>query len=42
MTEVPEFDNLRAVGMAVRLALHIRGLPAVNFETLKLVANPLF
>lgn len=39
MTEVPEFDNLRVVGMAVRLALHIRGLPAVNFETLKLVAN---
>lgn len=39
MKEVPEFDNLRAIGMAVRLALHIRGLPAVNFETLKLVAT---
>jgi hypothetical protein len=39
MTEVPEFDNLRAIGMAVRLALHIRGLPAVNYETLRLVAN---
>jgi hypothetical protein len=39
MKEVPEFDNLRVVGMAVRLALHIRGLPAVNFETLKLVAT---
>jgi hypothetical protein len=39
MKEVPEFDNLRVIGMAVRLALHIRGLPAVNFETLKLVAN---
>jgi hypothetical protein len=39
MTEVPEFDNLRAIGMGVRLALHIRGLPAVNFETLRLVAN---
>jgi hypothetical protein len=39
MTEVPEFDELRVVGMAVRLALHIRGLPAINFLTLKLVAT---
>ena len=38
-TEVPEFDNLRSVGMAVRLALHIRGLPTVNFETLRMVAT---
>jgi hypothetical protein len=37
-TEVPEFDSLRAVGMAVRLALHIRGLPTVNYQTLRLVA----
>jgi hypothetical protein len=39
LAEVPEFENLRAIGMAVRLALHIRGLPAVNYETLRLVAN---
>src|ERR1035441_4948558 len=39
MKEVPEFDNLSVIGMAVRLALHVRGLPAVNYETLKLVAN---
>src|SRR5262245_35326719 len=39
LTEVPEFENLRAVGMAVRLALHIRGLPPVNYETLRLVAT---
>jgi hypothetical protein len=38
-TEVPEFDTLRAVGMAVRLALHIQGLPTLNYETLRLVAN---
>lgn len=38
LTEVPEFDNLRVVGMAVRLALHIRGLPSVNYQTLRLVA----
>lgn len=37
--EVPEFDTLRAVGMAVRLALHIQGLPALKYETLRLVAN---
>lgn len=39
MAEVPEFENLRMIGMAVRLALHIRGLAAVNYETLRLVAN---
>jgi hypothetical protein len=33
--EVPEFGNLREVGMAVRLALHIR---TIKFETLRLVA----
>lgn len=38
LTEVPEFDNLRAVGMAVRIALHIRGLPSINYQTLRLVA----
>jgi hypothetical protein len=39
LTEIPEFSNLRSVGMAVKLALHIRGLPLVNYDTLKLVAN---
>lgn len=38
-TEVPEFDLLSEIGMAVRLALHIRGLPAIRYETLRLVAN---
>lgn len=37
--EVPEFDTLRAVGMAVRLALHLQGLPALKYDTLRLVAN---
>lgn len=36
--EVPEFENLPLVGMGVRLALHIRGLPPVNYNTLRLVA----
>jgi len=39
LTDVPEFEQLQRIGMAVRLALHIRGLAAVNYETLKLVAN---
>lgn len=36
-TNVPEFDNVTLIGMAVRLALHIRGLPAISFEIVKLV-----
>lgn len=36
-TEVPEFDQLALVGMAVRLALHIRGLAAIPYEVVKLV-----
>ena len=36
-TEVPEFEQLLLVGMAVRLALHIRGLAAIPFDLLKLV-----
>ena len=38
-TEVPEFELLTELGMAVRLALHIRGLPIINYDTLRLVAN---
>ena len=41
-TEVPEFDQIPLVGMAVRLALHIRGLPAIPFEIVKLVASHYF
>jgi hypothetical protein len=39
LKEVPEFEALRSVGMAVRLALHIQGLPPVNYDTLRLVAT---
>ena len=38
-TEVPEFEQIVLVGMAVRLALHIRGLPTIPFETVKLVSS---
>ena len=37
--EVPEFETIPELGMATRLALHIRGLPLINYNTLKLVAN---
>lgn len=36
-TEVPEFEQLAFIGMAIRLALHIRGLPGIPFEIVKLV-----
>jgi len=37
-TEIPEFDSIPLLGMTVRLALHIQGLPLVDYETLRLVA----
>lgn len=36
--EVGEFEAVIELGMALRLALHIRGLPLLNYETVKLVA----
>ena len=35
---VPEFETIIEIGMAVRLALHIRGLPKISYDVLKLVA----
>ncbi|RON42943.1 hypothetical protein [Pseudomonas frederiksbergensis] len=37
--EVPRFESIPLIGMAVQLALHIRGLPLVEYERLKLVAS---
>jgi len=37
--EVPRFESIPEIGMAVQLALHIRGLPVIEYETLKLVAS---
>lgn len=39
--EVARFETIPEVGMAVQLALHIRGLPLVDYENLKLVASSL-
>lgn len=36
---VDDFEQLTLVGSAVRLALHIQGLPTIEFEKLKLVAS---
>lgn len=35
---VPEFETIVEIGMAIRLALHIRGLPIIPYEVMKLVA----
>ena len=37
-TSVSEFDELTKLGKAVRLALHLRGVPAVSYSLLKDVA----
>lgn len=36
---VDDFDQLTLIGSAVRLALHIQGLPTIEYEKLKLVAS---
>jgi hypothetical protein len=37
--EVPEFETIPELGMAVRLSLHIRGLALIDYQVLKMVAN---
>lgn len=37
-TSVPEFDLLTTLGKAVRLALHLRGVPAVSYSLIRNVA----
>lgn len=37
--EVPDFKLLTLIGMAVRLALNIRGLPIIQYNILQLVAS---
>jgi hypothetical protein len=37
--EVPRFERIPEIGMAVQLSLHIRGLPLVDYDRLKLVAS---
>lgn len=37
--EVARFESIAEIGMAVQLAMHIRGLPMIDYEMLKLVAS---
>jgi hypothetical protein len=39
--EIPRFESIPEIGMAVQLALHIRGLPIIDYERLKMVAAAL-
>lgn len=39
MKEVPDYDIIPIVGMMVNLAIHLRGLPQINYNVLKLVAS---
>jgi len=39
--EVSRFESISEVGMAVQLALHLRGLPQVEYERVKLLASAL-
>ncbi len=40
--DVPDFDNMRTMGMAATLAIHLRGLPEVQFEVLRKVSDHFF
>lgn len=39
--EIARFESIPEIGMAVQLALHIRGLPLIEYELLKLVSTTL-
>lgn len=38
-TEVPDLENVLEIGMGVRLALHLRGLPLLAYDVVRLVAT---
>ncbi|MFJ5451376.1 hypothetical protein [Pectobacterium carotovorum] len=40
--DVPDFDNIRIIGMASILAMHIRGLGEINYEVLRKVSEFFF
>lgn len=40
--DIPDFEFLPRVGMMVSLALHLRGLPLLDYEKLKLVSSHYF
>lgn len=40
--DVPDFDGLRTMGMAATLAIHLRGLPEIDYEVLRKVSDHFF
>ena len=40
--DVPDFENLRTMGMAALLAIHIRGLGEIEYEVLRKVSDHYF
>jgi len=40
--EVSEFDDLRTIGMAASLAVHLRGLPEIEYSVLSQVSDARF
>lgn len=40
--EVPDFDSMRTMGMAATLAMHLRGLPEIEYDVLRKVSDYFF
>lgn len=40
--DVPDFDNIKTIGMASILAMHIRGLGEIDYEVLRKVSDFFF
>jgi hypothetical protein len=41
-TDVPDFDTLRTMGVAATLAIHLRGLPEIEYELLRKISSYFF
>ncbi|MCF7496529.1 hypothetical protein L3V35_15910 [Vibrio sp. L5-1] len=41
-TDVPDFDGLREMGMAATLAVHLRGMPEIEYDVLRMVSEYYF
>ncbi|WP_065187877.1 hypothetical protein [Shewanella woodyi] len=38
-TDIPDFDRLRTMGMAATLAMHLRGMPEIDYNVLRKVSD---
>ena len=41
-TDVPDFDSMRTMGMSATLAIHLRGLPEIEYDVLRKVSDYFF